>query len=72
MSVPTDKDRPGATYLPCKANKTIVPQPKWKRVGQRARRIVWCTECGKPRLIFSKLALTSEERTLIDVVMENF
>ena len=72
LDKPDDCDRPGNTYLPKKTENTLVPKPNWRRYGQRIRKIIWCEECGKPRLIFSKNTLEDDIDIKIDRVLENF
>ena len=53
--MPTDRDRPGASANIEERNN--IPRPEWKYTKQRARKIIFCKECAKPRLLHALKAL---------------
>lgn len=66
---PHDKDRPGNK----EQDEENAPKPTgWNIATQRARMIVYCSECERPRLIYAKKALSEEENaTLLDYFEDN-
>ena len=71
--LPSDGDRPGASKLIDRKEGHLPPMATtFKYVQQRVRKIVWCKECGKPRLIYSQKKLPDKKTKSLIVVWKNF
>ena len=68
---PDDSYRPGGN-LPEREKHESLPAPDFKFVNNRARKVIWCCECGKPRLLYSKQYLTDDENRALELAIENF
>ena len=68
---PDDSYRPGGN-LPEREKHESLPAPDFKFVNNRARKVIWCCECGKPRLIYSKQYLSDDENHALELAIENF
>lgn len=62
---PTDKDRPGNI---CHNSK--VPKPTWQLQPTRARKIICCSECFFPRIVYSKIQLSKKDLIKLDAHFE--
>ena len=50
--MPSDRDRPGASVNI--VDKEQLPRAReWKYTKQRDRKIIFCRECAKPRLVYA-------------------
>ena len=74
-------DIPSDKYIPDGDSKDNVdrdPAPSYKTQKQfsfvysRARKIIWCHECGRPRLLYSSQMLSDEQNNLFDIDVEKF
>jgi len=50
--------------------KIALPKPNFKVQRQSARRVVSCTLCAKPRILYSRVALTDDQVNLLDEALE--
>ena len=69
LGTPNDNDRP---MISTSKGDTVGVQPpkNFRFVKQCARKIVWCRECGRPRLIYSKMRLEDEIDQKLDLALE--
>jgi len=67
--VPNDSARPGKK---ASAVNEELPQPddSWNCKLQTARVVVWCSDCEKPRLLFSKIALDFDDKASLERALE--
>ena len=56
--------------LNAKAHRQTSKVPAGMLVGQRMRTTVQCTECNKPRGVYSRIQLTPDEKKQLEAVME--
>ena len=65
---PSDDARPGRS---ADVQPSIpLPKPTFKLTKQTARRIVFCTDCTKPRLLFSQKQLSSDQDKQLDAALD--
>ena len=68
---PTDADRPGAKeYIENKVH--MPPIAPFKYVPGYARMVVWCRECGKPRLLYTQKIMTDKIYSTLTQVLEKY
>ena len=67
-NLPTDKDRPGMTAKPVKDSN--VPVANFKCTQQKARKIICCKECKKPRLVYKDKVFSDQDHVSFENIME--
>jgi len=72
----TYRDAPTDEHVPSLQNKDaakiVLPTPPFSCISQYGRRVLFCTDCGKPRIIYSRKKLTESQQLAIDTYLEVF
>ena len=66
--LPTDKDRPSLIAKPIKDKNT--PVSNFKCTQQKARKVIWCKECKKPRIVSKDRVFSDKDHLSFEKIMK--
>jgi len=65
--MPTDEHVPSLQDKPA---KIVLPTPPFNCIPQYGRCVLFCSDCGKPRIIYAQKKLTDSQRDVLDAHLE--